>query len=170
MAPAPRRGRGGLVARLAAGEVGRTSRPRTLPEFASLAPAAFAALNHEHSGAPAALLELHELWACRDALHARAALLALSGACEFTSDGPARELPESLAAQRCIVLTGGWRLLVALLEADWDAAGAGARARALRHAALPLVRALGLRAGSARRALVARGGGRAPVARRGRRR
>jgi hypothetical protein len=120
-----------LLTRLTRGELGVAPPLRSLADFAALCPRGFSALNREHSRAPAALLELHALWVARDVLAARAALLQLSTCCDFTSDGPAREQPEALAAQQGIVLTGGWRLLVALLDGDWDSAGAGGARAAL---------------------------------------
>ena len=126
----PSQGRPGLLWRLAAAECGAGAPLRTLPEYAALAPRAFAALNVEHSRAPAALLDLAQHCAAHDALRARTALLALSTACHFTSDGNAREQPDALAAQRVIVGTGGWHTLVQLLAPEWDAAAAGGHAAA----------------------------------------
>lgn len=128
----------GLLARLAAAECGGARPVRSLVDFAALAPGSFRALNRSAGDAPSALLHLAAVHAARDAAGARAALLALSTACHFTSDGNAREQPEALAAQASVVVTGGYTLLVALLMADWDAAGAPSAAAA---AALAEVRA-----------------------------
>jgi hypothetical protein len=113
-----------LLPRLVGAELGAPP-VRSLPEFAALSPRGFAELNVAHSRAPAVLLELHALCATHDAQGARQALLRLSTACEFTSEGPGREAPDAVAAQRGIVLTGGWHTLVRLLAPEWDAAGDG---------------------------------------------
>jgi len=94
---------------------------RSLPELAEAAPRAFTASDgaEVYNGAPRCLLRLHEACAARDIDAARIAVLRLSNACEFTSRGPERLGELAGRAQRGVIASGGYLLLVRLLREPW---------------------------------------------------
>ena len=117
-----------MLRRLREVACGVAAAPSTLSALALFVPRSFAASSSAHGRTPATLVELQGAWASRDASAARQALFQLSSACAFTTPGMERLGEDARAAQLGLVQSGGWHLLVLLLQVEWDAATRGSLA------------------------------------------